>query len=399
MVRTAEPDTGRRRVVAKPPYSVPSMADVRSTPPAGLRVVSTFSGAGGSCLGFALAGYRTVYANEFVDLAAETYAANAPDVPLDRRDIREVTGESVRELAQLDGEIDVLEGSPPCASFSACGRGAEGWSVERPYSGTTQRVDDLFWEFARLRDELRPRAFVAENVQGLIRGVSRGYFKEIIARLGEGYRVEARVLDAQWLGVPQARRRVIFIGVRDDLDGSPAFPKPLPYRYSIADALPGLRSVSARNGPNFRRQANPLSRPANTLTADEQMRWEVNGAERTESDPETGERITLDGYAIAPAYDELRPGEGSDRYLNLVRSSFHRPAPTITAVTNVGAAALTHPSERRKFTLGELRALASFPADFTLTGTYRQRAERIGRAVPPLMMRAIATTIRDEVLT
>jgi DNA (cytosine-5)-methyltransferase 1 len=375
------------------------MDDVRDAAPNGLRVVSTFSGAGGSCLGFALAGFTTVYASEFVALAADTYAANAPGVPLDRRDIREVSGEQVRALAEIgDAEIDVLEGSPPCASFSACGRGSEGWGVARPYSGTSQRVDDLFWEYARLRDELRPRVFVAENVQGLIRGVSRGYFKEIIARLSEGYRVEARVLDAQWLGVPQARKRVIFIGVRADLDAAPAFPKPLPYRYSIADALPELERVTARNGQHFARVENPTHRPVNTLTADEQMRWEVVGG-RTETDPETGERITLDGYAIAPAYDQLKQGEGSDRYLNLVRSSFSRPAPTITAVTNVGAAALTHPSERRKFTLGELRALASFPADFALTGTYRQRAERIGRAVPPLMMRAIATTIRDEVLT
>lgn len=353
--------------VAKPPYVRPSMADVRSIERNGLRVVSTFSGAGGSCLGFALAGFTTAYASEFVALAADTYAANAPDVPLDRRDIREVTASSIREYAKLgEDEIDVLEGSPPCASFSACGRGAEGWGISRKYSsGSDQRVDDLFWEFARLRDELAPRAFVAENVQGLIRGISRGYFKEIIRRLAEGYRVEARVLDSQWLGVPQARRRVIFVGVRDDLDAGPAFPRPLPYRYSIADALAGLRDDD----------------------------------EPIETDPETGERISLDGYAIGRAYDQLRPGEGHERYLNLTRTSFGRPAPTITAVQSIGCATLMHPSEKRHFTLAELRALASFPADFILTGAYRYRAERIGRAVPPLMMRAVAETIRDEVLT
>lgn len=367
MVGIAEPVATR---VAKPPYRRPTMADVRAIERNGLRVVSTFSGAGGSCLGFQLAGFTTVYASEFVSLAADTYAANAPDVPLDRRDIREVTASDIRELSGLDRpdvvwpEIDVLEGSPPCASFSACGRGAEGWGVERKYSsGSDQRVDDLFWEFARLRDELSPRVFVAENVQGLIRGVSRGYFKEIIRRLSEGYRVEARVLDSQWLGVPQHRQRVIFIGVRDDLDASPAFPRPLPYRYSIAEALPD-------HGPG-----------------------------RLEIDPETGERITLDGYAIGRAYDQLRSGEGHERYLNLTRCSPGRPAPTITATQSIGCATLMHPSERRHFTLAELRALASFPEDFTLTGAYRYRAERIGRAVPPLMMRAVAETIRDEILT
>jgi DNA (cytosine-5)-methyltransferase 1 len=353
--------------VEKPPYRRPSMDDVRAIERNGLRVVSTFSGAGGSCLGFALAGFQTVYASEFVALAADTYAANAPDVPLDRRDIREVTASDLRDYAKIgDAEIDVLEGSPPCASFSACGRGAEGWGGERKYSsGPDQRVDDLFWEFARLRDELAPRCFVAENVQGLIRGVSRGYFKEIIRRLSEGYRVEARVLDSQWLGVPQHRRRVIFIGVRDDLDAAPVFPRPLPYRYTIADAFAEL----------------------------------AYGSGRTEIDDETGERIVLDGYAIARAYDQLRPGEGHERYINLTRTSFGRTAPTITAVQSIGCATLMHPSERRHFTLAELRALASFPPDFILTGAYRYRAERIGRAVPPLMMRAVAETIRDEVLT
>ena len=270
MVGLAEP-------VAKPAYRVPTMDEVRAIEPNGYSVVSTFSGAGGSCLGFRMAGYRALWASEFIEHAANTYAANAPDVPLDRRDIREIDPSEILERVGLDvGALDVLEGSPPCASFSASSMklGHRGWGEEVAYSGKRQRVDDLFWEYARIRDGLRPRVFVAENVTGLARGVSRGYFKEILARLSEGYRVAARALDAQWLGVPQARQRIIFVGVRDDLDLEigPAFPTPLPYRYTLAEAI-----ADAGGGP---------------------------------VDPETGWPVSLDGYKIAPYYDRLRPGEG-----------------------------------------------------------------------------------------
>ena len=72
-------------------------------------------------------------------------------------------------------------------------------------------------------------------------GVAKGHFKRIHAALvAEGYRVRAKILDAEWLGVPQRRKRVIFVGIRDDLDVDPAFPDPLPYRYSMLDACPWL---------------------------------------------------------------------------------------------------------------------------------------------------------------
>ena len=208
-----------------------------------------------------------------------------------------------------------------------------------------------------------PKVFVAENVSGLVRGVSKGYFLEILARLRVGYRVECRLLDAQWLGVPQIRRRVIFIGVRDDLDTAPAFPKPLPYHYTLGDAI------------------------------------EVGTyAERQTIDPETGELLTLDGYAIDPEYDRMRMGETSSWRLSLVRASPSKPCPTLLASAARGVPTVVHPTEKRHFTMGELRRLASFPEDFTFTGTYSQRAERVGRAVPPRMMGAVAAVIRDEVL-
>jgi DNA (cytosine-5)-methyltransferase 1 len=351
--------------IAAPPYELASMSDIRAVPDNGYRVVSTFSGCGGSCLGFEAEGYRIAFASEFVPAAADTYEANHPDVPVDRADIRQLSAEHVLDVIGLDaGALDVMEGSPPCASFSRSGIQSRQWGKNAAYSSTHQRTDDLFFEFARLRDGIAPKVFVAENVAGLIQGVSKGYFLDILNRLREGYRVEARLLDAQWLGVPQVRRRLIFVGVRIDLELTPAFPDPLPYRYALGDVIDDIRPQS----------------------------------ERREIDDETGELLTLDPYAIGPEYDSMRMGETSNWRLNLSRAAIGRPCPTLLASAARGVPTVVHPTEKRHFTLSELRRLASFPADFELTGSYSQRAERIGRAVPPRMMQAIAHSIRVEIL-
>lgn len=352
----------------KPPYTVPSMLEVaRVRGTNGYKVVSTFSGCGGACLGFEMAGFEVAWANEFVEEARNTYRDNHPGVILDGRDIREIHASDILAATGLEpGEIDVLEGSPPCASFSTAGSREKGWGRVKSYSDTVQRSDDLFFEFARILGELQPRTFTAENVSGLVKGKAIGYFKQILVALrSEGYAVDAKVLDASWLGVPQARQRLIFVGVRNDLVDRyglrPAHPKPFTYRYPIRDVL-------------------ELEKPAT-------------------HDPETGQDIRLDRYAIAAEWDKIRPGQSSERYFQLVRPALGEPVGTITATGGgIGAASVTHPTQRRKFTLEELRALSSFPADFVLTGTYAQRWERIGRSVPPFMARAIAETIRDEIL-
>lgn len=109
----------------KPPYRVPLMDEINALPWNGLNVVSTFSGCGGSCLGFKMAGYRVLWANEFIPAAQETYRANHPTTYLSTQDIRTVKASDIRAVIG-DIEIDVLEGSPPCASFSTAGKREKG---------------------------------------------------------------------------------------------------------------------------------------------------------------------------------------------------------------------------------------------------------------------------------
>ena len=162
----------------KPAYKVPSMAAIEALPWNGYTVASTFSGAGGSSLGYRMAGYKVVYANEFIPAAQETYIANNPNSYLDHRDIRTVTGAEILEYAKVGkGELDILDGSPPCAAFTGniSNKKTEKWGVAKKYSDTTQVVDDLFFEYARLVGEVQPKVFVAENVPGLVRGKAQAY--------------------------------------------------------------------------------------------------------------------------------------------------------------------------------------------------------------------------------
>lgn len=391
-------------MTTKPPYRVPSMrAIARRRGKNGLTIVSTFSGCGGSCLGFEMAGYRVAWASEFIPEARETYKANHPGVILDGSDIRDVRPQQIMDETGIGyRELDVLEGSPPCAAFSTAGKREKGWGVVKDYSSTKQRVDDLFFEYARLLEGLQPRAFVAENVSGMVKGVAKGYYKEVMARLrGCGYRVETRVLDAQWLGVPQARQRLIFIGLRDDVPGDIPWPSPLPYRYSIAEALDGLTYDSEDRSSYVHDTSGQFSsgeftdRPSPTIlvgpNALNRRHYQAHGHGLIETDPETGYRIALDNLAVGEAWDDLRPGDKSDRFFSLVRPKDTEPSPTITQRSgDRTVAGVTHPTQRRKFTLQELRRVCAFPDDFVLHGTYQQRWERLGRAVPPVMMAAVA---------
>lgn len=387
----------------KPPYRVPSMAEVEAIPHNGFTVVSTFSGAGGSCLGYRMAGFRVAWANEFIPAAQDVYRLNHPTSILDTRDIRSIPPEDILKATGLGvGDIDLFDGSPPCASFSLAGARHKKWGQTKTYSDTEQRTDDLFFEYVRLLKALQPKTFVAENVSGLIKGSAKGYFLLILAALKEaGYRVEAKLLDAQWLGVPQARQRIIFVGVRNDLAPAPAFPRPLPYRYTVAEAIPWIVSVrrhsGSKSGGNYVQPWEPADGTvAPTVTAKDAT---VSPTEEISDGGFVEAEADISRFAIGEEWAKLHQGEKSERYLNLIRPNENAPCPTITAIGgNPSVAGVTHPTERRKFSIAELKLICAFPDDFKLTGKYDQQWERLGRSVPPLMMRAIASAVRDEIL-
>ncbi len=370
----------------KPPYKVPTMAEINELPKNGYKVVSTFSGAGGSCTGYRMAGYDVVLANEFVPIAQENYLANAsPNSYLDRRDIKQVKAQDILSVTGLNvGELDLFDGSPPCQAFSTAGKREKGWGKLKTYEhGAKQKNEDLFFEYIRLLNGLQPKVFVAENVSGLVKGTAKGYFLDILAGLkGCGYRVKAKLLDAQWLGVPQARQRIIFIGVRNDLGIEPVFPLPLNYNYTVRDAIPYIINCRVSKHGFTRGDELHPDKVAPSVTA--------SGAS-TYSGHKIEVETDISRYAIGAEWDKLKQGQTSSKYFNLVKPDIEKPCPTVTAQ-------VCHPTEKRKFTISELKRICSFPDDFVLKGSYAQQWERLGNSVPPVMMYHIAKTIRDEIL-
>lgn len=440
----------------KPPYRVPLMSEVAEIPWNGLTVASTFSGCGGSCLGYRMAGFRVGWANEFLPAAQESYRANAaPGSVLDPRDIKLVQPEDILKALRIKkGELDLFDGLPPCQAFSTAGQREKGWGKQRKYeNGSTQQNELLFWEYIRLLRGLMPRAFIAENVAGLVKGTAKGFFLEILRDLkASGYRVEARVLDAQWLGVPQTRARLIFVGVREDLGLAPEFPDPLPYRYTVREALPWVdqvvndtsgqysagdvtdkpscailtgsgnhfrvrgatpppgaiagdprpASMRVRGTSGFKRGKDPgvdLEAPAPAVMASGMGGVAPHQIGVRGPLPPSGDGPNIEGTAIGREYPKLVHGEQSGKYFNLVKAHPDRPSPAILASHGGrGVASVVHPNEPRKFLIAELRRICSFPDDFVLKGSFAQQWERMGNSVPPVMMSHVAAKVRDVLL-
>lgn len=400
----------------KPPYRVPTMVEVSAIPWNDLTVASLFAGAGGSSTGYRMAGYRVAWASEFVPAAQDSYRANMrPGTVLDCRDVRDVQPAEILVAAGLaKGELDVLDGSPPCQAFSTAGKRAKGWGQDKTYEhGAKQRNEDLFSEYIRILRGLMPRAFVAENVSGLVKGVAKGFFLEILADLkASGYQVEARLLDAQWLGVPQQRSRVIFVGVRDDLGLAPAFPSPLPYRYSVRDALPWLGSNAAVGGVRTTGfdagKVTSASQPSPAIMAGggkgmntsqfgvKELRIEgangFNGHAGASIDKPTGSIQASRPVNLLLPLSRHVGGYGVTEVLG------HAPSPTVTCASPGNDLAVHDGAVRRKFTIAEVKRLCAFPDDYVLTGSYAQQWARLGNSVPPLMMKAVAEALRNRVL-
>ena len=189
-------------------------------------VISTFAGCGGSSLGYKWAGFEELLAIEWDDNAVETFKLNFPDVPIWKRDMREVTGKEILDFTGLKpGELDIFDGSPPC----------QGFSMARGKRDTSDDRNDLSYELIRFINELQPRVFVMENVPGMVRGKMRGKFKKLIKALKDtGYNVKCKMLNSMHYEVPQSRERLIFIGVKNR---KPVYPKPSNKIISVKNAI------------------------------------------------------------------------------------------------------------------------------------------------------------------
>jgi len=357
------------------------------------KVVSTFAGGGGSSTGYRLAGGKILAINEFVEEAQNTYRENYPNTLIIPGDIKKLTGQDFMEKTGLKpGELDVLDGSPPCSAFSMAGSVSHGkgnthadaFGKTKQYSDIkgVENVEDLFFEFLRVAKEIKPKVIIGENVEGLTMGEAKEYFHKIQNTFEEiGYLVVADVLDASYFGVPQSRKRTFFIGVRED----------------VAEKVGVNFMTMYQLYPDKNSERTNLGQAINDVVNEDQD--ELNYLiEKIGPDKAVGKtlmKMPKDPDKVLTGMDYHDKGH----HFNLKRSSLRKPCPTITAMGNLaGIAGTCHPLEDRKFTIKELKRIMTLPEDFTLTGEHKKRSERIGRMVPPLMMKALAESVYNKIL-
>lgn len=183
-------------------------------------VFSCFACGGGSTMGYKLAGFDVIGCNEIDPKMNACYVANHNPKfnylePIQTFKMRE-------DLPPELYNLDILDGSPPCSSFSMAGSREDGWGKEKKFrEGQTKQVlDTLFFDFIDLAKKLQPKVVIAENVKGLMQGEARQYVIKIHKEFeAAGYYVQHVLLDSSKMGVPQKRERVFFIALRKDLAG------------------------------------------------------------------------------------------------------------------------------------------------------------------------------------
>jgi DNA (cytosine-5)-methyltransferase 1 len=299
-------------------------------------VISLFSGCGGSSLGYQLAGGKVLLAVEMDNNAVETYKLNFPDTKIYHGDIHNLTGKELFELTGLEkGELDILDGSPPCQGFSITGK--------RKFCDPRNQ---LYKEYIRLLRLIKPKVFVMENVFGLVQGKMKLIFADILKQLKEsGYKVKARKMKTMYYNVPQSRQRLIFIGVRNDLGVEPSYPNP---QTKIITAKEAIQHLEKKEG-----------------------------------------KITPSMYK---KWFETKQGDPIGNYNSIKKLNPHKPCPTITKTS-----CHYHYKYPRELNVDELKILSSYPLHFKFLDE-KSAKERIGNSVPPNFMKAIAEHIKNNIL-
>ena len=344
-----------------------------------MKVADLFSGVGGLSLGFKQVGFEITFAVEFDKDIADAYSKNHVGTAMYNIDICELDAHA---LKARHGEIDVIVGGPPCQGFSQKGK-------------RLNVKDDrnfLFRQYVRFVDVFRPKYFVIENVPNII-STANGYFKdEIIKEFSAlGYDVKADIFDVSEFGVPQQRRRALFIGQIGK--NTVGFPVPTGRRVTVGEAISDMIPLESGCGEELSAYLCP---PKNTYQ--KMMRKGVRGGVRNHQATSHSE-IALTRMRMIPKGKgkEVLPPEHrtksiySGTWCRLIEDDI---ASTITTRFDTPSSGrFTHPIQNRCITVREAARLQSFPDNFVFYGTKTSQMKQVGNAVPPMFANAIAQTI------
>lgn len=337
-----------------------------------IRTISLFSGAGGLDIGVEKAGFDIIYATDFDETCCETLRMNRggtlrDDLVVERADIREL------DLSHLPENVDFVIGGPPCQTFSASARRAGGAAGQLDPRGT------LFEGYVRVLQHVKPKAFLFENVRGIL-GTNKGKdFQDIInAFSGIGYQIDYRILDAEDYGAPQQRERVFIVGHRDETTFM--FPRPL-YGPDSCDGKPYVAVKDAINDI--------------VLSEQEKLETKIEGGRYTYLLPE-----------VPPGgnYLHFTAKRGYPSPIFAYRSRFsdflykaNPDTPTKTLIASPGKYTGPLHWNNRYMSVREYKRIQGFPDNHVFAGNRSKQIRQIGNSVCPLIAYHLALAIADEI--
>ena len=341
----------------KTPDCAWNLSDLKDVPQNGLKVMSTFACGGGSSMGYKRAGCEIVAANDIDPEMAWHYQHNLKPKHYYLCPIGDLL---TKNLPDELFDLDILDGSPPCSTFSMAGSREKSWGKDKHFrEGQAKQVlSDLFFDYLDLVDRLKPKVAIAENVKGMLIGNAKGYTKMVMRRFREiGYRPQLFLVNAADCGVPQKRERVFFVAIRDDIDAAPLKLSPRHKWVSTKESTSDLQSLT--------------------------------DTEQKETKP-TNEALQFWGQtAPGKSFAEAKlKATGKANGYGRVRNNAQTPSCTLTS----NAGDFYHWAECRKLTYREWKRLGSFPDD------YQAKSDKIGKymigmSVPPKMTEQVARAV------
>ena len=346
-----------------------------------MKIADLFAGVGGLSLGFAKMGFEISIAIEADKEIAKSYKKNHPTTDVYDEDI---TSLDFRDIHSKHPQIDIVMGGPPCQGFSQKGKRL---SLDDPRNF-------LFKQFVRFVEEFRPKYFILENVPNIIT-TEGGFFKDEIKRSFQslGYEVCSGILNAVDFGVPQERKRAIFIGQLGRLEI--ALPKPLSMKFSVADAISDLPNINSGEGSHKGEYDKiAYTELQKMLRGDSQVLYNHIATKHS--------AVALRRMAMIPIGERGKVLPEEERTKSIYSGTYCRliaddVASTITTRFDTPSSGrFTHPFLNRCLTVREAARLQTFPDDFVFYGSKSSQMKQMGTAVPPFLSYAIAKEIANN---
>ena len=368
--------------------------------------ISFFAGGGGSSAGYKLAGGDCKFVNEFQQVAVDTYLANWPNTPHICDDIKNISGKQIMEMTGIqEGELDILDASPPCPPFSMSGTKQKGWGKEKTAYGMKQKnIEDLTWEVIRITGEMKPKVVICENVKGLTMEYASEHLQRMVNDFeAQGYTTVWKVLKGQEQGVPQKRERVFIVSIRNDVMddiGMPfmllsgLFPEPEKEFATIKDAIGDLKQDNEN--------ASEAYELVEAMKKGAKWKW----LKRLPKNPDRV--VSVGDDVVGPWYDKViahrkkwgkTVPEKKHSFYQSRRVPYNQASHTLSEQGLMTSLAVhLHPEEDRVFTTKESARIMTLPDDYKFTGTLNQNLARIGLMVAPICMKYLADEIYKQVL-